>query len=65
MAVVVFDLELVCPGLTGSTCKESVHLPRREQVDIPANLIHCFSNGEAGGVVRFNTFHTQNSSVCY
>lgn len=56
MAVSVFILELVCLQLIGSMCKKNLHLPRREQVDIPANIIPYFCNGEAGGVVRVSTF---------
>lgn len=56
MAVSVFDLELVCLQLTGSLCKENLHLPRREKVDIRANLIPYFSKGEPGGVVSISTF---------
>jgi len=65
MAASVFSVELVCVQLPGSMCKESLHLPRREQVDISANLIPRSSRGEVGGVVRISTFHIENSSVCY
>lgn len=45
MAVSVFDLELVCLQLTGNMYNETFYLPRREQVDLPANFIPHFSNG--------------------
>lgn len=45
MAVSGFDLELVCLQLTGNMYKDTFYLPRREQVDLPANFIPHFSNG--------------------
>lgn len=65
MAVSFSDLELVCLQLIGNMYKESFHLPRREQMAIPAYIIPCFSNGETGGAVRISTFHIVESSACH